>query len=191
MLFHAKFQANMLPCLKMMVVAASTKHSRTKAVLWCQILDMTVLPQVEGSQTSFGIQVPVIRCVPGSSILIDDNFSGNNKSSGSFPLISISPQRCFAQSFNRWVWATCVLVGIFGQDPIRRSQPSGNPRKAAKAKSAIVSRASASHNWRKRKRRLAASMSHMAVGQNLRYLFCRVPYHLFKRLLRVTGGTGF
>ena len=30
----------------------------------------------------------------------------------------------------------------------------------------------------------------MAVGQNLRYLFCR-DYHLFKRLLRVTGGTGF
>ena len=31
---------------------------------------------------------------------------------------------------------------------------------------------------------------YMAVGQNLRYLFCR-DYHLFKRLLRVTGGTGF
>ena len=31
---------------------------------------------------------------------------------------------------------------------------------------------------------------HMAVVQNLRYLFCR-DYHLFKRLLRVTGGTGF
>ena len=31
---------------------------------------------------------------------------------------------------------------------------------------------------------------HMAMGQNLRYLFSR-DYHLFKRLLRVTGGTGF
>ena len=30
----------------------------------------------------------------------------------------------------------------------------------------------------------------MAMGQNLRYLFRR-DYHLFKRLLRVTGGTGF
>ena len=30
----------------------------------------------------------------------------------------------------------------------------------------------------------------MALGQNLRYLFSR-DYHLFKRLLRVTGGTGF
>ena len=30
----------------------------------------------------------------------------------------------------------------------------------------------------------------MAVGQNLRYLFSR-DYLLFKRLLRVTGGTGF
>ena len=29
--------------------------------------------------------------------------------------------------------------------------------------------------------------SYMAVGQNLRYLFCR-DYHLFKGLLRVTGG---
>ena len=28
----------------------------------------------------------------------------------------------------------------------------------------------------------------MAMGQNLRYFFSRVPYHLFKRLLRVTGG---
>ena len=28
----------------------------------------------------------------------------------------------------------------------------------------------------------------MAVGQNLRYFFSRVPYHLLKRLLRVTGG---
>ena len=32
--------------------------------------------------------------------------------------------------------------------------------------------------------------SHMVVGQNLRYVFCR-DYHLFKRLLRVSGGTGF
>ena len=31
----------------------------------------------------------------------------------------------------------------------------------------------------------------VAVVQNLRYVFCRVPYHLFKKLLRVTGGTGF
>ena len=30
----------------------------------------------------------------------------------------------------------------------------------------------------------------VAVGQNLRYLFCR-DYHLFKRLFWVTGGTGF
>ena len=30
---------------------------------------------------------------------------------------------------------------------------------------------------------------YMAMGQNLRYLFCR-DCHLFKRLLRVTGGTG-
>ena len=29
----------------------------------------------------------------------------------------------------------------------------------------------------------------MAVGQNLRYLFCR-DYHLFKKLLRVTWGYG-
>ena len=28
----------------------------------------------------------------------------------------------------------------------------------------------------------------LAMGQNLRYLFRRVDYHLFKRLLRVTGG---
>ena len=33
-------------------------------------------------------------------------------------------------------------------------------------------------------------VTNMAVGQNLRYLFCR-DYHLFKRLLRVTGGMGF
>ena len=31
---------------------------------------------------------------------------------------------------------------------------------------------------------------YMAMGQNLRYLFSR-DYHLFKRFLRVTGGTGF
>ena len=30
----------------------------------------------------------------------------------------------------------------------------------------------------------------MAMGQNLRYLFGN-DYHLFKRLLRDTGGTGF
>ena len=34
--------------------------------------------------------------------------------------------------------------------------------------------------------RLEHKKKHMAVGQNLRYLFCRVPYHLFKRL-KVTG----
>ena len=33
-------------------------------------------------------------------------------------------------------------------------------------------------------------LCYLAMGQNLRYLFRR-DYHLFKRLLRVTGGTGF
>ena len=37
---------------------------------------------------------------------------------------------------------------------------------------------------------LEESPSYMAMGQNLRYLFSR-DCHLFKRLLRVTGGTGF
>ena len=35
-----------------------------------------------------------------------------------------------------------------------------------------------------------SSLGVFYVGQNLRYLFCR-DYHLFQRLLRVTGGTGF
>ena len=33
-------------------------------------------------------------------------------------------------------------------------------------------------------------VSYLVVGQNLRYLFSR-DYHLFKRLLKVTGGTRF